>query len=178
MRQHTKLYAAAPNLDPIDEAAAAVAGLSEDVVDTPSEITLEASLRLHSEVMSAVPRDVRPEPDDAGLRAAFVRAVMPEWAAWQEPLRKYLAAKAFANWTAYQGRGVLTIVRGLEAALAFVRVEAARECRNAGRVLDADLLKQAFRAADFVLNHIAVGEDLAKAWSRVEGGKGPRIPAR
>ena len=78
------------------------------------------------------------------------------------------AARAFANWTAYQGRGVLSIVRGLEAALALARVEAARECRNAGRALDADLLKQAFRAADFVLNHIAVGEDLASAWSRVE----------
>jgi alpha-galactosidase/6-phospho-beta-glucosidase family protein len=65
---------------------------------------------------------------------------------------------------------VLTIVRGLEAALALVRVEATRECRNAGRVLDADLLKQAFRAADFVLNHIAVGKDLAEAWSKVEDG--------
>jgi hypothetical protein len=63
---------------------------------------------------------------------------------------------------------VLTIVRGLEAALAFVRVEAARQCRNAGRVLDAGLLTQAFRATDFVLNHIAVSETLARTWSRVE----------
>jgi hypothetical protein len=148
--------------------AAAVASLPRNTVDGPSHIDLEASLLLHSEVMLAVPDDVRPESDDAGLRETFLRAVMPEWAAWQAPLRRYLAAKAFANWTAYQGRGVLSIVRGLEAALALVRVEAVRECRNAGRVLDADLLKQAFRAADFVLNHIAVGENLARAWSRVE----------
>jgi hypothetical protein len=154
--------------------AAAVAGLAGSTVQVAGDLevsgpeTFEASLLLHSEVMSAVPDAVRPEPDDAGLREAFVRAVMPEWAAWQAPLRRYLAAKAFANWIAYQGRGVLTIVRGLEAALAFVRVEAARECRNAGRVLDAELLTQAFRAADFVLNHIAVGADLAAAWSKVE----------
>ena len=148
--------------------AAAVAGLPGNTVDGPAHHTLEASLLLHSEVMSAVPDDVRPEPDEAGIREAFVRGVMPEWAAWHAPLRRYLAAKAFANWTAYQGRGVLSIVRGLEGALALARVEAARECRNAGRVLDADLLKQAFRAADFVLNHIAIGEDLAMAWSRVE----------
>ena len=148
--------------------AAAVAGLPGNTVDGPAHHTLEASLLLHSEVMSAVPDDVRPEPDEAGIREAFVRGVMPEWAAWHAPLRRYLAAKAFANWTAYQGRGVLSIVRGLEGALALARVEAARECRNAGRVLDADLLKQAFRAADFVLNHIAIGEDLATAWSRVE----------
>ena len=70
-----------------------------------------------------------------------MRLVVPEWEAWQAPLRRYLAAKAFANWTAYQGRGVLSIVRGLEAALAFVRVEAARQCRNAGRPLDAGAAK-------------------------------------
>src|SRR6187549_2295659 len=80
----------------------------------------------------------------------------------------YLAAKAFASWTAYQGRGVATIVRGIEAAVALVRVEAARRCRDAGKPLDADLLLEAFRSADFTLNHLAVGEDLAENWSRIE----------
>jgi Fe-S-cluster containining protein len=147
---------------------AAVAALPRGTIGTPGELSLYASLRLHAEIMKAVPDDVRPEPDEAGLQEAFVRLVVPEWEAWQAPLRKFLAAKAFANWTAYQGRGVLSIVRGLEAALAFVRIEAARECRNAGRPLDAALLKQAFRGTDFVLNHLAVGEDLATAWSQVE----------
>lgn len=147
---------------------AAVGRLPLAVVDAPAHVTLEASLRLHAEVLLAVPDDVRPEADTDGLETAFARGVVPEWAAWHLPLRRYLAAKAFANWTAYQGRGLLTVVRGLEAALAFVRVEAARECRNAGRALDADLLKQAFRGTDFVLNHIAVGESLAEAWSGAE----------
>ena len=61
-----------------------------------------------------------------------------------------------------------TLVRGLEAALALVRVEAARQCRDARRNLDAALLLEAFRSADFALNHLAVGEDLAAAWSVVE----------
>jgi len=56
----------------------------------------------------------------------------------------------------------------LEAALAVVRVEAARQCRDAKRHLDADLLRDAFRSADFILNHLAVGEDLAAAWSAAE----------
>jgi Fe-S-cluster containining protein len=137
-------------------------------VDTPGELSLEPSLALHAEVMRAVPEDVRPDSDDAGLEEAFIRLVVPEWAAWHAPLRMFLAGKAFANWTAYQGRGVLSIVRGLEAALAFVRMEASRECRNAGRPLDAELLKQAFRGTDFVLNHLAIGEDLAAGWSKVE----------
>jgi hypothetical protein len=147
---------------------AAVQRLPPNVVDAQADPTLDSSLVLHSEVLAAVPADVRPEPDEEGLREAYVGGVLPEWGRWYLPLRRYLAAKAFANWTAYQGRGVLTIVRGLQAALAFVRVESARECRNAGRALDADLLKQAFRGADFVLNHVADGESLAEAWSRVE----------
>ena len=148
--------------------AAAVQHLPAEPVETPGELSLDASLLLHAEVMNAVPDDVRPERDDAGLEEAFIRLVVPEWEAWRAPVRRFLAAKAFANWTAYQGRGVLSIVRGLEAALAFVRIEAARECRNAGRLLDGALLKQAIRGTDFVLNHLAVGEDLAAAWSQVE----------
>jgi Fe-S-cluster containining protein len=147
---------------------AAVAALPAHTIETPGDLALDASLLLHAEVMKAVPDDVRPEPDVEGLQEAFERLVVPEWEAWHGPLRMFLAAKAFANWTAYQGRGVLSIVRGLEAALAFVRIEAARECRNAGQALDAALLKQAFRGADFVLNHLAIGEDLAQGWSKVE----------
>lgn len=148
--------------------AYAVSSLPADPVVHGPELSLDSSLVLHAEVLSAVPEDVRPDPDEEGLREAFGRWVIPEWPAWDLPLRRYLAAKAFANWMAYQGRGVRTIVRGLEAALAFVRVESTRECRNAARALDADLLKQAFRATDFVLNHIAVSETLAHHWSKAE----------
>ncbi len=85
------------------------------------------------------------------------------------PLNRYVAAKAFASWTAYQGRGVATIVRGLEAALALVRVEAARQCRDAARAARSpSCCSKAFRQADFILNHLAVGEELAEAWSVVE----------
>jgi hypothetical protein len=90
------------------------------------------------------------------------------WSTWSAPLRRYLAAKAFASWTAYQGRGLLSIVRGLQVALALVRVEAARACRDADRALDRELLLAAFRQADFILNHLAVGEDLAEEWSNAE----------
>jgi hypothetical protein len=118
--------------------------------------------------MRAVPDDLRPRPDEQDLGSALLRHVDPVWSRFHAPLNRYLASKAFASWTAYQGRGVLTIVRGLEAALAVVRLEAARQCRNAGRDLDGDLLRDAFRSADFILNHLAVGEDLADAWSAAE----------
>jgi len=146
----------------------AVAALPTDRVAAPPHAVLGPSLALWAEVMRAVPDDLKPEPDEQRLPDAYVDTVVPEWGRWHAPLKRYLAAKAFASWTPHQGRGLLTVVRGLEAALALVRVEAARQCRDQGRGLDGDLLKEAFRQADFALNHLAVGEDLAEAWSRVE----------
>lgn len=146
----------------------AIAALPRAYVDADAEPSLAASLRHHADVMRAVPDDLRPAPDEHGLDDAFARWVRPRWNSFRAPLNRYLAAKAFASWTAYQGRGIATIVRGLEAALALVRVEAARLCRDAERELDRELLLEAFRTADFALNHLAVGEDLADAWSAVE----------
>jgi Fe-S-cluster containining protein len=131
--------------------------------------SLDASLADYAQTMMAVPDDLRPAPDEAGLVEAFAQYVGPEWRSWSAPLRRYLATKAFASWTAYQGRGLLSILRGLQVALALVRVEAARQCRAARRPLDRDLLLAAFREADFILNHLAVGEDLALEWSKAEG---------
>lgn len=138
------------------------------LVEAAPPTVLAASLAAHVRSMAAVPDDLRPPPDEHGLEEAFTRFVAPVWSTWSAPLRRYLAAKAFASWTAYQGRGLLSIVRGLQVALALVRVEAARACRDADRVLDRELLLAAFRQADFILNHLAVGEDLALEWSRAE----------
>jgi hypothetical protein len=148
--------------------AAAVAALPTDRVDAAAPETLGASLALHHEVVFAMPEDLRPDSDDADLDRAYAEFVRPVWDACAAPLNRYLAAKSFASWSAYQGRGIATIVRGLEAALAMVRVEVSRECRNAGHALDAALLLQAFRSADFALNHLAVGEDLCAAWAAAE----------
>ena len=135
---------------------------------THAPATLDGSFTLYEQVMRAVPDEFRPQPDESGLDVAFVDLVSPVWPAFDVPLNRYIAAKAFASWTAYQGRGVMSIVRGLEAALAAVRIESARQCRDARRALDAGLLRGAFRSADFILNHLAVGEDLAEAWSAAE----------
>jgi hypothetical protein len=145
-----------------------IAAMPAEFVDATPAADLQASLQFFDEAMTAVPEDFRPDPDEDGLNRAFVEDVRPEWSSFCAPLNRYIAAKAFATWTAYQGRGIATIVRGIEAAVALVRVEAARQCRDAGRRLDAALLLEAFRRADFILNHLAVGEDLAKNWSRVE----------
>ena len=146
----------------------AVWELPHDLVEATRGDVLAPSLRLREDVIAAVPDDLKPPDDEEGLDDAWVNRVRDAWSDHRAPINRFLAAKAFASWTAYQGRGVKTIVRGLEAALALVRVEAARQCRNVARALDRELLLEAFRQADFALNHLAVGEDLAKAWSVVE----------
>jgi hypothetical protein len=144
----------------------AVSGLGDHFVEAPPAASLESSLQMFAECVRAVPPEMAPDPDEQGLSEAFDRHVSPLWHTLHRPLIHYVAAKAFASWTAYQGRGVRTIVRGIEAAVALVRVEAARQCRDAARNLDADLLLEAFRSADFLLNHQATGEALAEGWGR------------
>jgi len=148
--------------------ADAVQDLPGGFVDAHGHQTLAPSLSTFAETIEAVPDDLRPAPDEHGLDAAFTTSVRAAWDDFRAPLNRYLGAKAFASWTAYQGRGVATIVAGLDAALSLVRVEAARQCRDAGRSLDAGLLLEAIRSADFMLNHLAVGEELAAQWSVAE----------
>ncbi len=150
--------------------ADAIGQLPETFTSVWLPASLALSCRLRDEVVAAIPDDLKPQPDDERLDDAYRDFVRPAWSEFQRPINRYLAAKAFASWTAYQGRGLATIVRGLEAALALVRIEAARQCRDAGRPLDRDLLLEAFRSADFALNHLAVAEDLAEVWSRAEVG--------
>jgi len=75
---------------------------------------------------------------------------------------RYLAAKVFGSWLAYQGRGLRTVLAGALAALAVLRVEAARQCAANARRLDAPLLKEAIRQSDLILVHLASGDILAR----------------
>jgi hypothetical protein len=149
-----------------------IAALPQTLIEEPPPTGLAVSLDHLDVVTAAIPDDLKPVADTDGLDAAYQTFVLPEWSRWAAPLRRYLAAKAFANWTAYQGRGIQSIVHGLEAALALVRVEASRRCRDSERPIDEEQLRDAIRSADFTLNHLAVGEDLADAWStRAESTK-------
>jgi hypothetical protein len=96
------------------------------------------------------------------------RWVAPEWPALGLPVRRWLAAKAFASWLALQGQGLRTTVLGLRVALGVLRAEAARGCAEAGRALDAGLLKEAVRRADLLLVHLADPEALARRLGRCE----------
>jgi Fe-S-cluster containining protein len=107
-----------------------------------------------------------PAPD--GLDDTDRRLVAPGWASLAPPVRHWLAAKAFASWLSLQGEGLRTTALGLRVALGVLRAEAARGCDEAGRTLDAELLKEAVRRADLLLVHLADPAATAKRLSLCE----------
>lgn len=96
----------------------------------------------------------------------FESAVPADWAGLARPVRRYLAARAFGAWSAYQAEGLLTEVAMQAVALAVLEVEASRAAIAARRPLDAGLLMEAIRAADKLLVHLASGDRLVHALGR------------
>jgi hypothetical protein len=124
-------------------------------------------------VLASVPAGIaapllRPQ-DLLSLALADHRWVASSWPRFARAVRRYLASRAFATWTAYQGLGIRTIVRAIAWALGVLRVEAARQCAGSSRELNEDLLVEAVRAADLLLVHLASPQDLADRLSVCEG---------
>jgi Fe-S-cluster containining protein len=99
---------------------------------------------------------------ELALTASDADHVVPAWPVHGRTVRRYLAAKAFASWCGVQGEGLPTAMAFLQTALGVLRVEAARACGGAGRTLDAPALRQALRAADLLLVHLAEPDALAR----------------
>jgi Fe-S-cluster containining protein len=124
-------------------------------------------------VAGCVPhRSLLPSPPE-GLDDADRRLVAPGWPSVARPIRRWLAAKAFASWLALQGEGLRTTALGLRVALGVLRAEAARGCAEAGRTLDAELLKEAVRRADLLLVHLADPDAVARRLGRCELPRAP-----
>ena len=66
---------------------------------------------------------------------------------------RYLAGHAFACWAMYDGRGIAGALEHLRTVRATLNEESARLAAEAGRALDAVLLKEAFRQSDVRLRH-------------------------
>ena len=119
-------------------------------------------------VADCVPRGAALPVAPVSLDGADERCVASAWPALALPIRRWLAAKAFASWVALQGEGLRTTVAFLRVALGVLRAEATRGCAEAGRALDPELLKGAFRRADLLLVHLADPEALARRLSHGE----------
>jgi hypothetical protein len=124
-------------------------------------------------VADCVPHAAHVPSAPEGLGEADERWVAAPWPAHAGPVRRWLAAKAFASWLALQGDGLRTAVQGLRVALGVLRAEASRGCAEAGRALDDGSLKEAFRRADLLLVHLADPEALARRLRRCESAGVP-----
>jgi hypothetical protein len=154
----TVLSSRGASVEPRDEGSAAIADPSSQGPDgTPRDDT--GAWRL---VAACVPHRALLPPTPQGLDEVDERWVAPVWPALALPVRRWLAAKAFASWLVLQGDGLRTAVLGLRVSLGVLRAEAARGCAEAGRTLDGDLLKEALRRADLLLVHLADPEALAR----------------
>jgi Fe-S-cluster containining protein len=144
------------------------------VLDGPTEPALPpvAPEEAWGQVSAAVPSRYRVEPPPPGLAGADDRWVEPRWHVLARPIRRWLAARAFASWLSLQGDGLRTAVLGLRLACGVLRVEAVRGCQAAERPLDAALLTEAVRRADLVLVHLVDPAALARRLSRCETAPG------
>jgi hypothetical protein len=112
---------------------------------------------------------VLPGLDAPSLPTMFDEAdawyVEPQWSRVAPLVLRYLAATAFASWTAYQGRGIRTQIAELYVTASVLRVECVRACQRVSRMLDRDTLAQAVRASDLLLVHL-IARDPLVAWLR------------
>jgi Fe-S-cluster containining protein len=135
-----------------------------------SRIEMTAAWEL---VVECVPHRALLPPAPDRLDEADGRWVSSTWPTLGRPIRRWLAAKAFASWIALQGEGLRTTVAFLRIALALLRAEAARGCAEAARPLEPEILKEAVRRADLLLVHLADPEALARRLSRGEAAGEP-----
>jgi Fe-S-cluster containining protein len=131
------------------------------VVGPPAEVSW-------ADAIAAVPEGLVAPSLPAGWRDDEARWVAVSWTRHTDVACRYLAARAFASWCAFQGDGLRTTLRALWTALSVLRVECARGCAEAGRPLDALLLKQAIRRSDLLLAHLVAPDRLARRLSACE----------
>jgi hypothetical protein len=121
---------------------------------------------------SAVPRDRAVAPSIRTGPAEFDACLA--WACdevvqHRRPVGRYLAARAFASWCAYQGSGLRSHVSSLRTSLGVLVVELARG--RAGEATPAQApVVDAFRRADWLLLHLADSAPLARRWAASDRG--------
>jgi hypothetical protein len=113
---------------------------------------------------SLAPTHEWPDAPDEGV-VCWRRYVAPEWLRYAVVVRRFLAAHAFASWMAYEGNGVRSIVNSIHLALAVLRQEAVRVCRDENALIDSQHLKQSIQRTDLLLVHLADRRRLARAVS-------------
>lgn len=126
-----------------------------EVGKPPAEPPMAEALTLFECARRAVPEPWSWAEAPAELERTWPSLVAPSWVRFAAVAHRYRAAKVFASWAAYTDGGLAAVLRSAEIADAVLRVEVARQCAAAGRVLDVELLTAAIRQSDLLLVHYA-----------------------
>lgn len=100
------------------------------------ELVILQRWRPGGQTLAAAVADLEARPAEGGTPAGSAEEVA------EQVVRRYLAARGFASWAAYQGGGPVGVLDGLDEALRLVRATAPRMG-----------LREAIRQADFRLIH-------------------------
>ena len=104
-----------------------------------------------------------------GFEDRWRRHVGDSATALDRPMKNYLAARLFANWIAYQGRGLRTIVEWLRTCAAVVRhALLERTSRSGVKPQERDFI-EAVRTADLLLLHVLDSAAFAAHVAPMEG---------
>jgi hypothetical protein len=98
-----------------------------------------------------------------GLEQWWTPAVADAWRANTRVVNRFLAAHAFAAWSAYEADGLGANVRQLRLALALLRGETARVTARKGGGVTSAFLLDAVQRTDLLLRHLADRAELASA---------------
>lgn len=96
------------------------------------------------------------------------RLVAPVWHRFDRPVKRYLAARLFANWVSYQGRGVRSIVEWLRVCLSVLRNELTRRVASTGSPLDPAQFLEAVRRTDLLVVHRVSSVGVARGLEDIE----------
>jgi hypothetical protein len=87
---------------------------------------------------------------------------------FERPVRRYLAARAWASWVGHEARSVRSFVRWIHLAWGVLLTEICRATREIESPLDGQGLKEAFRRTDLLLVHLASPRLIIQALGRLD----------
>ena len=140
-----------------------IASLTEDRATTQVSLDWQEEKRRFDLARTSVPPAI--DWSDLGIKcpeALWEESAASGWLDSTTVIKRYLATHAFASWMAYQGSGLMSILRRLQVALAVLRFEVLRLTATERKPFVPDLLKEAIRQTDLLLVHLVDRDELAR----------------
>jgi len=155
-----------PAMGSLEDAVAALT-VREDLSRSPAIHNRYSRFQMaetYNHILEFIPDGLR-RPPPANREASLSDW---DWAQGGGAAKRYLAAKAFGSWAAYEARGVRTLVAELIATELVLKVEVARIKSQRSTCVDEAMMIDAVRAADWLLVHLVDRTQMMRWLGQVE----------